>query len=302
MAREIRTGFVLAPALVLAVAAAFAAGLGVATPSSAERFAYVDEAAYLADLEVLGLAAVLESFEDDAAWGAVRSSIVNGWMTAPDVTHLGVRWSANNPVGEVTTGSGPARSGAWGFYTLPHGSYLTGIDCHLPGNCGDGWVGVAAVPILGIGGWIHGIYGSKVELVLDGDLAAPVDFGEICDATGENCSDLAQLGTGDAFFGVIDTEGFTEFEFRELEGTLEDAKYLWADDFTIGFALAACNDGIDNDADGLIDFDGAGVGGPDPQCLNAPWRGRENPVRCGIGFELALLLPLVRWLRRSRRV
>jgi hypothetical protein len=61
-----------------------------------------------------------------------------------------------------------------------------------------------------------------------------------------------------------------------------------------------CNDGIDNDYDGLVDFDGGGVGAPDPGCTG-PNDARETAKKkCGLGFELSLaLLPL--WMvRRSR--
>lgn len=62
-----------------------------------------------------------------------------------------------------------------------------------------------------------------------------------------------------------------------------------------------CSDGIDNgDLDLLADWDGAGVGPPDPQCVNKPWKRSEN--RCGLGFELvAVLLPLGWWRRRRSR-
>ncbi len=67
-----------------------------------------------------------------------------------------------------------------------------------------------------------------------------------------------------------------------------------------------CQDGINNDLgqDALIDFDGGlSVLGyvataPDPQCIGKPWKNNE---RCGLGFELALLLPPLMGLRSRRR-
>jgi len=64
----------------------------------------------------------------------------------------------------------------------------------------------------------------------------------------------------------------------------------------------ACQDGVDNDGDGKIDWNGGPGGGtPDPQCTS-PSRRRENPPgSCGLGFELVLVLPLLARWRRSRR-
>jgi choice-of-anchor B domain-containing protein len=60
-----------------------------------------------------------------------------------------------------------------------------------------------------------------------------------------------------------------------------------------------CSDGLDNDGDGAIDWDGAGVGPADPTCEGLPYRYRESA--CGLGFELALCVPLLAALRRRRR-
>jgi hypothetical protein len=73
-----------------------------------------------------------------------------------------------------------------------------------------------------------------------------------------------------------------------------------------------CQDGINNDPGqdpdpGLVDFDGGlsalgyVVGAPDPQCVGMPWRDKERAGSCGLGFELALILPGLMWIRRRRR-
>jgi len=73
-----------------------------------------------------------------------------------------------------------------------------------------------------------------------------------------------------------------------------------------------CQDGIRNDGDGMMDYDAglfangsADPAGPDPQCVGKPWRDREAPYSsgsypCGLGAELALLLPALMWMRRRR--
>ena len=68
-----------------------------------------------------------------------------------------------------------------------------------------------------------------------------------------------------------------------------------------------CQDGIDNDGDGRVDFDGglASLGtaltAPDAQCESQPWRIIESAELCGLGFEAVFILVPWAWLRRRRR-
>lgn len=56
----------------------------------------------------------------------------------------------------------------------------------------------------------------------------------------------------------------------------------------------ACDDDQDNDGDGLVDL-------ADPECTQS-WYASEHASSCGLGFELALLVPLLQRLRRRAPV
>jgi len=77
-----------------------------------------------------------------------------------------------------------------------------------------------------VGGWFTGIYGSNIAMYIDG--AGP--YGE--HNTWQH-----------SFYGIVDARpaGFTHFEFRELDGKVGQAFYVWGDDFTLvgDFATAA---------------------------------------------------------------
>lgn len=66
----------------------------------------------------------------------------------------------------------------------------------------------------------------------------------------------------------------------------------------------ACSNGIDDDNDGKVDFDGGGFGLPDPQCGTAS-KNKEKASGgggCGLGLELVLLAPVLARARRRHRV
>lgn len=203
---------------------------------------YTDESEFLSDLADAGYTVNHEGFEDDGAWGEVRSSIVDGRHSAPAVTSQGLIWTSNNASSEITTGEGPARTGKYGFYSIPHGSYTDpdpGADCWVPGECGDGWRGEAVDDLIyAIGGWIEtNTPYAKLGMFIGVYPDNSIDFGETCDPPdSENCLSNSTIGTTPAFFGVIDEAGFERFEYRELEGKREgtfdgDLKYIFSDDF-----------------------------------------------------------------------
>lgn len=188
--------------------------------STAPIATYVDEAQFLDAVAVLGLEATAESFEDDDVWGTVRSTIVGGFLAAPEFYSAGVRWTSNYDAGGITTGEGPARTGNWGFYAYPHGNYLAGPQCLQPGVCTDGFIVASRTTLYGAGAWITGSGGGRLELFVDGDRTNPIDF------NGAN-----SLAPGHQFFGVVVEAGFQTLEVHETEGTQDDAKLVWADDF-----------------------------------------------------------------------
>jgi len=190
-------------------------------------FSCWQEGAYLAKLAELGYGTFQEGFEDDAAWGSVREP-----NTAPSVASQGITWTSNHPdppaSNGITTGSGAARTGLWGLYDPDHG-YATGSvgECDInnpPAQClfHDGFSGtrVAGESALhGVGGFLKGFTGANIVVILDG--SPPIGFGKLPDP-------------GYHFFGVIDTNGFTGFEFREIDGKVGQERLIFGDDFTFG--------------------------------------------------------------------
>jgi hypothetical protein len=199
-----------------------------------------NETAFPAKAAEFGHPRFYEGFEDNEAWGSVRSP--NSALTA---SHLGIEWRANDfdpthtdppappapPLNQITTGSGAARSGLWEAYDPLHGyawGTPTQFDVDMPqDHCRhhDGLTirrEAGLTPLYGMGGYFSGIHGANVGFVLDGDFLNPIGGGKLV------------VGPS-VFFGVIDAgpTGFTELQFRELDGKIGQSLFLWADDFTI---------------------------------------------------------------------
>ena len=199
-----------------------------------------NETAFRAKAAAFGLTQIEEGFENEAVWGVVRSP-----NTATGVTSQGIEWRANDfdpthteppsppppAPNSITTGPGPAHRGAWGAWDAMHGyAWGSATICDIddpPAHClhHDGMTirPVAGQgPLRGMGGYFRGIHGANVAFVLDGDYTNPIGGGKM--SVGPH-----------RFFGVLsaDPVGFSELQFREIDGKNGQALYIWADDFTI---------------------------------------------------------------------
>jgi len=178
---------------------------------------YTDETAFVGAIS--GYTSFEEGFEDDGAWELSREP-----EAVASVASQGVTWASNHPANEITTGSGAAQTGGFGIYSNPHG------DQDVPNPTDfieDGFSGTSGDTLVAVGGWFTGFFGSKIQLVVDGDEANPIDLGTL-DSTYK-------------FYGAVVDAGFTTFEVREIEGTWEDQKFIFADDFTLAVAAVGGN-------------------------------------------------------------
>jgi len=174
-----------------------------------------------------------------------------------------------------------------------------------------------------LAGVLYAIYGysgqpASTALYGDGTLMADLSFyrSQILAITaGRACSN----GIDDDGDGKVDTadpgcfDSTDAFETNALVACDDgfdsdgDGRIDWPDDPGCAGPEGlvedpACDDGVDNDGDGKIDTDGGGAGGSaDPQCVTS-WKDSEDlSASCGLGVELALLLPLLEGLRRPAR-
>ena len=202
--------------------------VSIAGPPAIDGYSCWIESSYQAKLAQLGYGSFQEGFENEAVWGPARQP-----NTQPAVMSQGVNWTPNNAISGITTGNGAARTGAWGFYELPHGDPTGGLTDPLRDGFMGTWTGMGA--LVGVGGWLTSNTGGGAQAMfsLDG-----VETGF------PNPNILNSF----LFFGVIDVTGFTVFEVFETEGVVEDQKFIFADDFTLalGGVLPIFADGFES--------------------------------------------------------
>ena len=125
---------------------------------------------------------------------------------------------------------------------------------------------------------------------IDNDGDGKVDF-----PADPGCSNAADLSEQPQCSDGIDNDGDGLVDFPADPGCASASSA--AED-------PACDDGRDDDFDGALDADGAGAGAADSYCAGSASNIAEAPsggTGCGIGPELALLVPLLAAARRRRR-
>lgn len=235
----------------------FIAGIAVAIVSWSTMSApsvYTDRTDFLAELAAQGIFYRSESFENESVWAASRNSIVAPGSTTA-VTSKGITWTSNYPQNNIATGDvgGSAPAGTYAIYSLPHGMDTdSGLYCDsaedpdIPPECflNDGLkvAGANSETLYAFGGRIDTSNSGKVTFLLDG-IDVNADDAENID----NWQREGDLADHWGFVGVIDPEGFSAAELRELKGKDYQQVYLFADAFIIGVTV---NDG---DGDGVAD-------------------------------------------------
>ncbi|MCU0305046.1 MAG: S8 family serine peptidase [Thermoanaerobaculales bacterium] len=194
---------------------------------------YTDEGTFLA--AIAGQTVVAEGFEDDLVWGGTRS---------PDslavVASQGIDWSSNLPGNELSTSGGAARTGSWGLYSNPHGNQGVPSPTDF---IEDGVIGSSGQPLVAVGAWVRGTFGGDVVAILDGDEANPIGLGPVVAAH--------------QFYGVVTDGAFSTFEFREIEGTFEDQRYIFLDDVTVALSTGGGAPVMDGVVAGVANLPGA---------------------------------------------
>jgi hypothetical protein len=170
--------------------------LGYFSSAKAQIQVFTDESEYMTALTGLGSDLLVEDF-DNSDWDFVHDA------TAPSVTSKEITWTGTD---QVATSQGPAISG-WAVYDHPGGDP-------------DILYGASTRVLYGVGGWFKtSTPSTSIQFYLDGGLITDAHI---------------VIGTQHSFLGVVDPDGFSGFEIRDTEGTPEDQKHWFADDFTFG--------------------------------------------------------------------
>ena len=162
----------------------------------------------------------------------------------------------------------------------------------------------AGAPVEGFGSTdVNEAFDPGVDLVFCSD-AVDNDGDGVSDSLDPGCASAADVSERDPGLSCddgVDNDGDGGIDFRP-DGTGD----VGCRNPTALREDPACQDGLNNDRQRGTDFDagvsvlgaaGADPNGADPQC-SQPWSTESSPSLCGLGPELAALLPALVWMRR----
>ncbi len=191
------------------------------------------EAVFMDVLSVAGYHVFDERFTG-TQWDSVRSSITLGTHSATNIVSKGIDWHSS--VGDFITTSAinSDNQAPWQIYSK---ETATGGLHAVPATI----IGDSTQTLYGVGMWVSGSFGGKLNMIFDGNTANPVSFKRITgyenNDPNEPIKESIFLDSSKQFFGVIVTEGFQTFQLLETEGVPEDQKLMWASKFKFATAV-----------------------------------------------------------------
>jgi len=235
----------------------------ISSVTKAAPVVYTNKASFLADLAAPGISTISESFEDDLVWADSRNTISSPGSTTSIISQ-GIVWTSNYAANSIATGTvgDSAPDGSYALYSLPHGMTTdSGLYCDsaedpdIPAECfqNDGLKIESATgnTMYAFGGRVDSNTGTpKITFLLDG-----VDVSANNTDNIDNWQREGDVVSNWSFIGVIDTDGFSSVELRELKGKDFQQVLLFSDDFTIGVSAVpgdVTSDGVVNVADILV--------------------------------------------------
>lgn len=216
-------------------------------------------------------------------------------------------WSGTTP---IALPSPPGDFGTIALGISADGSTIVGRSRQSSGDVATRWDGCDAAASVELLGTAPGYLESEAN-------DASVDGGVIVGSSSLDFNSYPEAAIWDAEHGMqllhdvlVDDYGFdlSGWTLREAEAISDDGKVIVGTGIHPGFtgergfravlggaAAPACSNGQDDDGDGAIDYP------EDPHCTSVLDDREASGRRCGLGFELSSLVPLLAALRRRAR-